>query len=74
VYAMGKRVEASPIRVRWDAVRISLWELIFGWLFRTVVKLLIVILRSPTAVCLISLTVITWLVHRGFGLAPVLMG
>ena len=24
VYAMGRRVEASPIRVRWDAVRISI--------------------------------------------------
>ena len=76
MYAMGKRVEASPIRVRWDAVRISLWALLLGWLFRTVVKLLIVIVRSPTptAISMLSLTAITWLVHRGFGLAPVLMG
>ena len=53
---------------------ISIWALIFGWLFRQLVKLLIVILRSPTAICVLSLTAITWLVHRGFGLAPVLMG
>jgi len=74
MYAMGRKVEESPIRVRWDAVRISVWALILGWLFRTVVKLLIVIVRSPMAVCVLSLTAITWLVHRGFGLAPVLMG
>ena len=47
MYAMGRKVEESPIRVRWDAVRISVWALILGWLFRTVVKLLIVIVRSP---------------------------
>jgi len=48
--------------------------LILGWLFKTVVKLLIVILRSPTAICMLSLVAITSLVHRGLGLAPVLMG
>ena len=64
MYAMGKRVEASPIRVQWDAVRISLWALVLGWLFKTVVKLLIVIVRSPMAICVLSLTAITWLVHR----------
>jgi S-DNA-T family DNA segregation ATPase FtsK/SpoIIIE len=74
MFAMGRKVEESPIRVRWDAVKISIWALILGWLFKTVVKLLIVILRSPTAICILSLVAITWLVHRGFGLAPVLMG
>jgi len=74
VFAMGRKVEESPIRVRGDAVKISIGALILGWLFKTVVKLLIVILRSPTAICMLSLVAITWLVHRGLGLAPVLMG
>jgi hypothetical protein len=74
MYAMGRKVEESPIRVLWDAVRIIVWALVLGWLFRTIVKLLIVIVRSPMAICVLSLTAITWLVHRGFGLAPVLMG
>lgn len=74
MFAMGHKVEESPIRVRWDAVRISVWALLLGWLFKAVVKLLIVIVRSPMAICVLSLAAITWLVHEGFGLPAVLMG
>jgi S-DNA-T family DNA segregation ATPase FtsK/SpoIIIE len=71
---MGRRVESSPIRVRWDAVRISLWALILGWLVKTVVKIMITIVRSPVALVVLTLAAVTFIGYDEAGLGPVLIG
>ena len=46
---MGRRVEQSPVHVRWEPVKISLTALILGWLFKRTVTVVVALVRSPVA-------------------------
>ncbi len=72
MHTMGRKVETSPVEVRWEAVRISMWALILGWLVKTLVKIVVITVCSPVAMTLIALSLVTWVLHRYAGLAAVL--
>lgn len=71
---MGHRVEESPIRVRWEALRISLWLLLALWLVKTLVKIGWVVVRSPVAMVTLTVAALTLISYDGAGLGPVLIG
>lgn len=74
MWAMGRRVEESPIRVRWDAVRISIWALILGWLAKTLARVVWTVVRSPVAMVTLTVLTVTLWTLDGYGLPPVLAG
>ena len=60
---MGRRVEQSPVHVRWEPVKISLTALILGWLFKRTATVVVALVRSPvamTTLAAVGLTVWGW--------------
>ena len=74
MFAMGRRVEESPIRVRWDAVKISIWALLLGWLVKTLFLIVWTILRSQVAMTVLAVAVGTLILCDGAGVVPVAVG
>ncbi|WP_375430164.1 FtsK/SpoIIIE domain-containing protein [uncultured Friedmanniella sp.] len=68
----GHKVEESPIRVRWEPVRISLTALVVGWLARRLARLVLAVVTSPTALAGLTAVVVLALVWRHLGSAFVL--
>lgn len=57
--AMGRRVEQSPVHVRWEPVKISLTALILGWLFKRTVTVVVALVLSPVALTTLTATGLT---------------
>lgn len=72
--AMGDRVAQSPIRVRWETLRLSLWLLLLLWLVKTLARIAWVILRSPVALATLTVAALTLLTYEEGGLGLVLAG
>ena len=56
---MGRRVEQSPVHVRWEPVKISLTALILGWLFKRTATVVVALVRSPVALTTLTATGLT---------------
>ena len=72
--AMGDQVAQSPVRVRWESIKISLWLLLLLWLAKTLTRIAWVIVRSPVALVTLTIAALTLLTYDGAGLGPVLAG
>lgn len=68
----GHQIERSPIRVRWEPVRISLAALVVGWTARKLARLMLAVVKSPTALAALTAAVVVVLVWRHLGSAFVL--
>lgn len=58
----GRKVEPSPIHVRWEPVKVSLTALLLGWTVKKLAALIVVIVRSPVAMTTIVLVITASLV------------
>lgn len=59
----GRRVETSPIKVRWEPVKISLTALIATWIVKRTFMVVAVAVRSPVAMItlpLLTLSLLAW--------------
>lgn len=67
----GARVEREPVRVVQELVRISVWAVLLGWLARRLARLLVIVLRSPSILAVLTVIAATLAVWHAFGPAPV---
>lgn len=69
----GSRVERQPVRLVNETVRISMWAVLLGWLARRLFRLLVVVLRSPSILAVLTVIAITLAVWHSLGPVPVLV-
>ena len=61
---VGRRVPAVTVRVRREPLRLPLLLLIFWWLLKLLVRLLLRVAGSPVAVTTLTVLTLTWVVCR----------
>ncbi len=66
----GSRVEREPVRLVNETVRISLGAVLAGWLARRLWRLLVLILRSPGLLAVLTLIAVVLIVWHRFGPVP----
>ncbi len=67
------RLDRQPVRVVEESVRISLWGVLAAWLARKLWRLLVAILRSPSALAILTVLTVAVVVGRHFGPVPLLI-
>jgi S-DNA-T family DNA segregation ATPase FtsK/SpoIIIE len=71
---VGHRVGAIAVPVRRQPLRLPLPLLILWWLLRFVIRLLVIIARSPVAMFFTTLAVLGLVAERWYGIAGVMAG
>lgn len=64
---LGRRVDASPIHVRPESVRLGLTAVVSGWFAKTIVRCLVAVLRSPVALTLLAAAMVVGWLWRSAG-------
>jgi hypothetical protein len=61
---VGRRVPAVTVRVRREPLRLPLLLLIFWWLLKLLLRLVLRVAGSPVAVTTLTVLTLTWAVSR----------
>lgn len=69
----SSRLDREPVRIVQEPVRVSVWAVVFGWLARRLARLLIAVLRSPSACAVLAVLVAGIWLWQVYGPTPVLV-